>query len=70
MSVPAAGGGFQANRVDVTLDGQEIGSAFADATGAWKVTHTLAGDPAPIGGTVRAQSLSGTVALQALSIRN
>lgn len=70
VSVPAAGGGFQANRVDVTLDGQEIGSAFADATGAWKVTHTLAGDPAPIGGTVRAQSLSGTVALQALSIRN
>lgn len=70
VTVPAAGGGFVANRVDVTLDGAAIGSAFADATGAWDVRHTLAGEPAPAGGTVQAASASGQVATRALQIRN
>lgn len=70
VTVPAPGGGFVANRVDVTLDGGAIGSAFADATGAWDVRHTLAGEPAPVGGTVRAASESGQTTTRALTIRN
>lgn len=72
ISIPNAGG-FQSNRVDVTLGGQIIGSAFPDATGAWAVRKTLPGDAPPSPDAflrVRVAAASGPVAERQLIVRN
>lgn len=69
---PVTTGGVS-NMVTVDVDGNEIGHAFPDITGAWSVRVALAGSglPTPTGlSQVRARSASGRNTSRSLTIRN
>lgn len=73
VSIPNPGGGFKSDRVEVTLDGQVIGSAFPDVTGAWIVRETLFGASSPTPGAlsrVDVKTESGESADRQLIVRN
>lgn len=72
VTVPGPGGAI-ADRVDVTLDGAVLGSAFPDATGAWSLRKEVPDVAAPVAGApqiVVATTLSGKVTQLGLTIRN
>jgi hypothetical protein len=72
VSIPKPGG-FASDRVDITVGGEAIGSAFPDATGAWALHKTLPGSTPPAPGvlaTVRVTTASGKSAERLLIVRN
>lgn len=73
VSISAPGGGFESDRVDISVDGSSIGSAFPDATGAWALHKTLPGATPPVPGVlaqVRVTTASGKSAERPLIVRN
>lgn len=73
VAIADPNGGFTSDRVDVTLNGQAIGSAFPDVTGAWEVRKTLPGATPSVPGVlsrVQVKTASGESSDHLLIVRN